>query len=268
MQTELPAGQQTVMSLDEVRREIDAIDDGMVDLLARRFRLVEYVKVLKQAHGGASSPLRPAREATVLRRIVANGSAAGLNPELLVRIWPAVFCDASLRQHPLTIHVSKRLNQTIGNRLRIRDYFPLMQVEECRDEAEALIQIDAVPTDICIVECDAPWVTPLIQGKAGKARIVASLPALSDSAQPSLFVIANTLSEATRHDETLVLSEGGLPREFPLKPLWELRNGDHRLTALPGFLSEKENPLMGLIRANGRIGLKIIGRYPTAMKRA
>jgi chorismate mutase / prephenate dehydratase len=266
MQTEVPTGQQTVMSLDEVRREIDAIDDGMIELLARRFRLVDHVKALKQTGGSAASPLRPAREATVLRRLLANGGAAGINPELLVRLWPAIFCDASLRQQPVTIHVSKRLSQTIGNRLRIRDYFPLMQVEECRDESEALIQIDAVPTDICIVECDAPWIAPLIQGKGGKARVLASLPVLGESPEPNLLVIGHTLSEATLHDETLVLTQGGLPREFSLKPLWEVKNGDYRLSALPGFLSEKENPLMGLMRANGKIGLKVIGRYPSAMK--
>jgi hypothetical protein len=48
--------------------------------------------------------------------------------------------------------------------------------------------------------------------------------------------------------------------------LWEVKNGDYRLSALPGFLSEKENPLMGLMRTNGKIGLKVIGRYPSAMK--
>jgi chorismate mutase / prephenate dehydratase len=253
------------LTLDDVRREIDAIDDGMLELLANRFRLVGHVKALKTASGAETSPLRPAREAAILRRLVTNGSTCGLNPELVVRLWPAIICDASLRQHPVTIHVSKRLNQTIGNRLRIRDYYPLMQVEECRDESEALIQIDAVPTDICIVECDAPWVAPLLAGKGGKARVIASLPFLSATPEPKLLVIGHTLSEATRHDETLVLTHGGLPRDFPLKPVWELRNGDHRLAALPGFLSERENPLMGLIRANGKIGLKILGHYPSPM---
>ncbi len=168
MNDALPAN----LTLDDVRREIDTIDDGMLALLVRRFALIEHVKSLKQAGtvSSAASPLRPARESSVLRRILTNGKAAGLNPELLVRLWPAIFCDASLRQSPVTIHVSKRLSATIGNRLRIRDYFPLMTVEECRDEAQALLQVDAKPGDICIVETDAPWIESICGGHCRKGQ--------------------------------------------------------------------------------------------------
>ncbi len=249
-------------TLDDVRREIDAIDDGMLALLVKRFRMVEQVRTLKQGSNQTGSPLRPAREATVLRRILANGMAEGLNPELLVRLWPAIFCAASIRQAPFSIHVSKRLNQTLGNRIRIRDYFPMVEVEECRDEAQALLQVDAHTTDICIVEADAPWLDPYLAGSAGKARIIACLPVFAEADTPRLLVIGSTLSEATRKDETLMLSNGSLPRDFPVRFNWQVKIGEFRVSGLPGFLSEKEAPLLGLMRTNGKLGLKILGRYP------
>ncbi len=263
MRQPLPAG----LTLDDVRREIDAIDDTLLELLARRFAMVDHVKALKQSLAAAGSPLRPAREASVLRRLVTNGAAAGLNPDLLVRLWPAIFSEATRIQNPVTIHVSKRLSQTIGNRLRIRDYFPLMQVEECRDEAQAILEVDANANDICIVECDAPWIAPW-RASATKARVMAALPFLADEPQPRLLVLGHAPAEPSGEDETLIATNGSLPREFQLKPRWQVKSGDFRLTALNGFLSEKESPLLGLIRANGSLGLKIVGRYPAPMERA
>ena len=61
-----PAG-----ALDRIREEIDAIDDAMLALLAKRFAAVEEVKRIKAASGAiAQSPIRPAREAAILRRLV------------------------------------------------------------------------------------------------------------------------------------------------------------------------------------------------------
>jgi chorismate mutase / prephenate dehydratase len=254
------------LTLEDVRREIDAIDDGMLELLVKRFQLVEQVRALKQGANREGTALRPAREAGVLRRLLASGMAEGLNPELLVRLWPAIFCEASRRQAPFKIQVSKRLSETTGNRLRIRDYFPLVDVEECRDEAQALLQISAHTNDICIVETESPWIEPFVTGVAGKAKVIASLPVIASSDTPRLLVIGVALSEPSRKDETLILSNGSLPRDFSVRPNWQVKNGERRLSALPGFLSEKESPLLGLMRTNGNLGLKILGRYPSAFE--
>ena len=56
--------------LDDLRRAIDEIDDGLLELLCRRFDVVAEVKQAKSAEA-AATPLRPAREMQILKRLVA-----------------------------------------------------------------------------------------------------------------------------------------------------------------------------------------------------
>ena len=55
----------TNKDLDDLRREIDEIDEGIHDLLMRRTGVARRIGGIK----GAGPSLRPAREAEVLRRL-------------------------------------------------------------------------------------------------------------------------------------------------------------------------------------------------------
>lgn len=73
----------TKQSLDDLRREIDEIDDAIHDLILRRAEVVIHVASAKK---GAKLPVRPAREASMLRRLAARHS--GPFPiSALARIW-------------------------------------------------------------------------------------------------------------------------------------------------------------------------------------
>ena len=86
--------------LDDIRREIDHIDDAIVDLLARRIAAAERVRGHKFPSGGsAPSPIRPAREAAILRRLL--GRAGDTVPaDLLVRLWRIILTSSTLAQAP------------------------------------------------------------------------------------------------------------------------------------------------------------------------
>ena len=247
--------------LDDIRREMDAIDDGLMSLLERRFAASEHVRSIKARNGGLSvSPFRPAREAAILRRLLRRPE--NLVPDdLLVRLWRVILTGSAQSQAPITIHVSKRLNASTGLRLRIRDYFGAMPVEEYRDESQALMQVNTSPGDICIVETEAPWADAFASGKAGQARIVACLPFVKTDAIPKLLVFGHSASEPTGEDETIIVSDGKLPRDFLPSPNWQLKLGSKRVSCLPGFLSDHEIPLVSLVRTNPSLGLMVAGRY-------
>lgn len=249
--------------LEDIRREIDAIDDGLMSLLERRFAATEHVRAVKiKSDTLGGSPFRPAREAAILRRLL--GRSQSLAPaDLAVRLWRSIFSVSMQNQAQISIHISKKLNASIGLRLRIRDYFGTLPVEEYRDEAQALMQVNTSPGDICIVETESPWVEAFVEGKAGQARVVASLPFLRDDIVPKLLVFGHSPSEPTGDDETLIVSDGKLPRDFSPAPLWQIKLGARRVSCLPGFLSDHESPLVGLNRSNAQLGLKIAGRYPS-----
>ncbi len=260
--TEKPA-----LSLDTVRQEIDGIDDQIVDLIAKRFAVTAHVRGLKQQTASAwASPLRPAREAAILRRLLARAKGSALNPDLLVRLWRNILNESSLAQAPITLHISRHLNNNMAHRLRLRDYFGAMPVEEYRDEAQALLQIDSAPGDLCVIETGQPWTEAFAAGAAGKAQVIASLPVLKDGDIPKLLVIGQAPIESTGQDETLVITQGKLPRDFAPQPVWQVKIGNHRLSCLPGYLLEHEGPLVGLSRSNPSLGLKVAGRYASALE--
>jgi chorismate mutase / prephenate dehydratase len=253
-------------SLESVRREVDALDDQILDLVAKRFEVTGQVRGLKQSEPALwPTPLRPTREATILRRLIARGKLSGLNPELVVRLWRGILNESTAKQAPITLHVSRHLNANLAHRLRLRDYFGPMQVEDYRDEAQTLMQIDMSAGDLCVVETDQPWVEAFLAGHAGKAQVIATLPTLQEDAMPKLLVFGQAPIEATGQDETLVISEGKLPRDFVPQALWQAKIGTHYISCLPGFLLEHENPFLGLNRSNPSLKLKIAGRFASAI---
>ena len=261
--TETTATTSAGPALEALRNELDEIDDGLLGLLAKRFRVTAQVRSFKQATTKTlQSPLRPAREAEIHRRLVAKGKVLGLDPALVLRLWRAVLSQSSLAQTPMTLHVSKRLSQTMGHRLRLRDHFAAMPVEEWRDEAQVLAQVGVNESDICVVEAHSPWIEPFAAGQAGTAQVIGTLPLLGEGDAPQLLIIGNALSEPTGRDETLLLTKGNLPRDFGLGPRWQIKAGAYRITALSGYLHEHEAPLVGLSRSNVALGLKVIGHYP------
>lgn len=249
--------------LEQARHDIDEIDDKLVALLAQRFAVTARVRSAKAGEAQPwPLPLRPAREAQILRRVVKAGREAALNPQLLVRLWRGILVQSSLNQSPITLHVSHHLKSNPALRVKLHDAFGDIPVEDYRDEAQALMQINADPTGLCVVETERPWAEAFVDGRAGAARVIAGLPVIAGAeAQASLLVLGQAPMGETGEDETLVISTGRLPRDFPLIPLWQAKSGALRLTSLPGFIGEHESPLVGLTRSNPALGLRIAGHY-------
>jgi chorismate mutase / prephenate dehydratase len=262
--TDIPAA---APALDALRRELDDVDEALLSLLAKRQSITQQVKSFKQVTAkSTASPLRPAREAQIHRRLVELAKSANIDPAHALRLWRNVLTESSLSQSAMTLHISKRLSQTLGHRLRLQEHFPAMVVEEWKDEAQALMQVNVNAGDICVVETDAPWIDACVAGKAGSAQIIGTLPVIKGEDVPQLLIFGNAPMEASGHDETLLITQGNLPRDFALQPLWQIKSGPWRLSALAGFHSEHEGPIVGLTRSNISLGLKVAGRYPSGIE--
>ncbi len=257
----------SLLPLDEARRDIDAIDDALLELLAKRFAVTERVRQAKAGDAKSSPlPIRPTRETQIMRRLVARAHALSLPPEFLVRLWRGILSQSSLTQSRITLHVSRHLAANVAHRLRLRDHFGVMPVEQYRDEAQALTQINAQPSDLCIVETEQPWAEAFIDGRAGAATVIAALPVLTDGEKmPRLLVLGEAATSESGEDETLVITAGKLPRDFVPQPLWQGKSGNLKLAALPGFLLSHESPLVSLSRSNSSLGLRIAGHYSRAI---
>ena len=86
-----------------LRRRIDEIDDRLQDLLIERMEIVSRVADSKQRSGGVA-PHQPAREAEILRRLVARNNGA-LPAASLVRIWRELLAATTRMQGAFTVAV-------------------------------------------------------------------------------------------------------------------------------------------------------------------
>jgi chorismate mutase len=251
-------------SLADIRREIDRIDDDILQLIAARLDIVDRVRAHKlKTSGAAASPIRPGREAMILRRLIARDQVPA---DLCFRIWRALISAATLKQAPMRIHGTAAFLASGTTAMLLREYFGAAAFADHPGEALAFQALARSPGDLAAVAIDGPWARAWLEGHAGPAQVIGVLPFLAASATPQLLIFGHAEPEQTGADETLVLTDGQLPRDFAPQPLWQVKTGDFQLTSLPGFLSEHNAPLVGLARSNGSLALSIMGRYPSPIE--
>lgn len=201
-------------SLDRVRREIDRIDDKIHDLLMERAGLVEQIASAK-APGAVA--LRPGREASVLRRLVARHKGP-FPMAALVRIWREIMGALVGLQQPFTIAVFQP-ERGAGYIELARNHFGVVWPQivhltpghVVRMVADGQASVGVVPIPGA---ADAePWWLALTSAADNLPRVVARLPVLTPEpgvgrAEPlEAFVVACRDPEATGDDRTLVAVE-------------------------------------------------------------
>ena len=72
------------MTLDELRARLDVIDDELIDVLARRAKLVDEIWAWKEANGAGRFDAE--REAALRERLLQRAEAAGLSREAIAAV--------------------------------------------------------------------------------------------------------------------------------------------------------------------------------------
>lgn len=200
-------------SLTALRREIDAIDDALHDLLMRRAGIVERVRVAK-GEIEAAGAWRPAREAEILRRLAARHKGP-LPVAVVLRLWRELMSSVVALQGPFAIAVFD--DDQHGYWDLARDHFggvvPMTRHTSARGVIHALSE---TPTSLGVLplpsdgEADPWW--PVLMGAAGAPlRIAARLPFAADSngrgAGTGALVLAAVEQEPTGDDRSFLLIE-------------------------------------------------------------
>ena len=249
-------------SLEDIRREIDRIDDAILKLVGERLAMVDRVRAFKKGTGNRqASPIRPAREAVILRRVIETASDK-VPAELCLLLWRALISAATQRQAPVRVHGSTGLFEWTEAHLLIKEYFGPAALIAHPGEAVTLEAVAGNLMDVAAVAIDSPWVAPLLDGFAGKAQVIGCLPFLTRQAPPRILIFGSAAPEPTGADETLVITDAPLPGDFALAPRWKMELSDKWLAGIPGFLSEHDVPLAGL----RRLALTVVGRYPSPIE--
>lgn len=223
------------LSLADVRREIDAIDDRLLALLEERFAAVARVRAAKEAESGPGrAAFRPAREAQVLRRLLAK-RGAHVPAGLLVRLWRAIMGSATQAQDGLMVHASKALLADPRAAALINTQFS--GIAQCLNCASAIDRAHVAGLAAVSPAED-------FSDSIGRLHVIGTL----GEGEPAVFLIGQpSLAEPSGDDETLVRTN-----DAPANAHWASAG----LAGLPGFLEPDETPP----------GTSFLGRYPRPLR--
>lgn len=253
--------------LDGIRQEIDDLDAKIVDLLVARFAATNRVREAKSnGPQSGSMPYRPGREAIILRRLIEQ--ADGQVPQgLIERVWRTIITSSVLSQATVRVVTIGEVLADARYRAAIELFASMMPVEKVGSLKAALDILSGGDPVLVVLPTKVDWTRILQKAPEGAgARVVSLLSASSNKPSRSLVVLGRAVSEPTGEDETLLVTTGKLPRDFVPKPVWHLKLSDeYHLTALPGYLTTSEQPLVSL-KANTALALKVAGRYPSPME--
>ncbi|MGE5505772.1 MAG: chorismate mutase [Actinomycetota bacterium] len=226
-------------ALDSLRREIDRIDDALHDLLMKRAEVVGRIAAAKPAD---RVPLRPSREAQVIRRLVARH--AGAFPKAaLVRIWREVMGALVGLQGAFSVAVfaTDRCSTTaelarnhFGTACPLLPFHSPGHVLRAVSDGQAAVGVVPLPAGETGVDEAEPWWLSLTGGHGGGQvpRVVALLPfagvdhpkgapeppqalALAcrdhdESGDDRTLVVVETVPDVSRDRLRAVLAAGGL----------------------------------------------------------
>ena len=207
-------------SLEQVRREIDRIDDQIHDLLMRRSAVVESIAAAKPA---GRVTLRPGREATILRRLL--DRHRGPFPKMaLVRIWREIMGAVVALQGPfmVAVHAAGRSTSAIemarnhfGTVAPLHAYRSAGQVVRAVADGQASVGVVPLTPGTEVADEAEPWWASLTVGSGEPPRVVARLPFTGTEAvkgspePPQALVIACRDHDETGDDRTVLVLETG-----------------------------------------------------------
>jgi len=168
----------TDTSLDDLRREIDDIDDSLHDLLMRR---ADVQQRIGRAKDDATARIRPGREARILRRLIARHGGA-FPKAVVVQIWREIFAAGLSLQGPFSVAVLGDGRAARGLIGIARDHFgTLTHMHEVSSPGQVLQAVGDKHVSVGVLPMPesaerAPWWPNLARDGDAVPRIVARLP--------------------------------------------------------------------------------------------
>lgn len=197
--------------LGGLREDIDRIDAAMHALLIERSEVIDRLIAIKTAAGGGSA-FRPAREADMMRRLVARHR--GLLPlDTVESIWRVIISTFTYVQAAYRLHAAVGgVTAAVRDSARFHFGFTVPLVEQA-DAAAVLAAVAASDGDLGLlpVAGDGVWWELLVAPDAPK--IIARVPFIVRADHPAglpLYIVAQPLAEAASQDVILYAGRASL----------------------------------------------------------
>ncbi len=256
-------------SLSAVRARIDEVDTQLLALVDERAQLAAAVVAAKLAQnpGPQAFGLRPAREAQVLRRLLAAPHKAA-STSMIVRIWRELMGESLALQGPfqLTAWGGDNLARAVElARLRF-GAAPSLAYAKSPEEAIAAARTLGGVGVISLTRDNAWWGRLLAEPKL---RVFAALPCLQAWGPMSALAVSEAPVEPSGADETFWVTDAAEPAEKIVEALGKdgvaacqvQTASGLKLFKLAGFYKPDDERLK---RGPGRLS-GVIGAAPTPL---
>ena len=270
--------------LAALRAEIDKLDEVLLEALSRRMEVVADIaraKAKAQPAGrNAAGPLRPGREAQLLRRLLdrRQGPAA---PALILAVWREILASAVAMQGPLEAVVLEGTGDQNLARTAQLHFGASTPIGRAAAVDQALEQAAARPGCVAVLPAAQAelrsWWPALAAPSARNAglRVFAKTPFLADAEAaldlPGAYLAGAVAPAASGDDVTLLALTSKVdgpppaaapPGEARLLDEADDRDQRRRLFALDGFF-EEDGPDMAALRRSLGDGatVSVIGAY-------
>jgi chorismate mutase/prephenate dehydratase len=277
-------------ALDDLRAEIDRIDQTIVDLLVERTEIVRRIGEIKNDRQGGRLALRPAREAQILRNLMQQ-SGEQFPPEVLVRMWRELLAALTRMQAPLSVAVFAPRDGFVVWDLA-RDHFgsltPMQRMESANQAIRAVGNGTTTVAVLPLPGDDDTWWLTLISERYDRLRVFARLPFVVNGAgeadETRALAIGRVDPEPSGDDLTLLAIEAepdvsrGRLRDLmvaaDLQPSWlavwrpPKEPQSIHLVEAPGFLLEGDERVGQVLSASRGEVLRIVplGGYPRPLR--
>jgi chorismate mutase / prephenate dehydratase len=276
----------TPPELVEFRRQIDAMDAEIIDLLKRRCEVVAQVGEYKRSKGFEGCFIRPGREADMLRYIWKEFEGSRFSPVAACAIWRLIIAASTSIESDLRISVyATDTDQTLY--WLAREYFgefiTIIRHPNCNrvvgDVVDGKAEVGILPP--LSHENHANWWLTLAQQEENPPKLFAHIPFVvneSESARYASFAIARIDAEPTENDitllavETLDISIHKLNTAFATVGMKASRiaftnnvahNSVHHLLQIPEYIAADDPRLSTVLERLGDavISHKVLGTY-------
>jgi chorismate mutase len=170
--------------LDDLRTEVDRIDQAILDLLIERTDVVREIGRIKGDRLSGRLAARPAREAVILRRLVARAGER-FPRAVLVRMWRELLAATTRLQTPMSVSVFGA-QPGVATWDLARDHFgsvtPMVRVESATQALRSVSDGSATVAVLPMPNDDEGWWQALVSEQHDRLRAFARLPFVARAA--------------------------------------------------------------------------------------